>query len=34
MTNITSIEQLIETFDNAEPEEQVSVLKRIDIPAY
>lgn len=32
MSKITSIDQLIECFDNAEPSEQVSVLKRIDIP--
>jgi len=29
---ITSIEQLISSFDDAEPSEQVSVLKRIEIP--
>jgi cysteine dioxygenase len=31
MNPITSIEQLIDCFDDAEPSEQVSVLKRIDI---
>ncbi len=32
MAAITSIEQLIECFDDAEPSEQVRVLKNIDIP--
>lgn len=32
MTSITTIEQLIESFDDAEPSEQASVLKRIEIP--
>lgn len=31
-TPITSIDQLIECFDEAEPDEQVQVLKRIEIP--
>lgn len=32
MQKITTIDQLIECFDDAEPSEQVSVLKSIDIP--
>lgn len=32
MPKITTIEQLIESFDDAEPSEQVSVLKSIEIP--
>lgn len=32
MSSITTITELIEAFENAEPSEQVSVLKRIDIP--
>ena len=32
MSTITTIDQLIESFDDAEPSEQVSVLKRIAIP--
>ena len=32
MSTITTIDQLIECFDEAEPSEQVSVLKRIEIP--
>ncbi|MCG8575023.1 MAG: cysteine dioxygenase family protein [Flavobacteriales bacterium] len=32
MSKITSIDELIECFDEAEPSEQISVLKRIDIP--
>ncbi|MCR9173147.1 MAG: cysteine dioxygenase family protein [bacterium] len=31
-SNITTIDQLITAFDDAEPSEQVGVLKRIDIP--
>ncbi|XOV68389.1 MAG: cysteine dioxygenase family protein [Fluviicola sp.] len=31
-SSITSLEQLITAFDDADPSEQVSVLKRIDIP--
>lgn len=30
--SITTIEQLITSFDDAEPSEQVGILKRIDIP--
>ncbi len=30
--NITSLEQLIKEFDDAEPSKRVSILKRIDIP--
>ena len=32
MQKITTIEQLIESFDDADPSEQVSVLKSIEIP--
>ncbi len=31
-SSITTIEQLITSFDDAEPSEQVGILKRIDIP--
>ncbi len=31
-SNISTIEQLIASFDDAEPSEQVGILKRIDIP--
>ena len=33
MSPITSIEQLIECFDDAEPSEQARILKRLDIPS-
>lgn len=32
MSQITTIEQLIDCFDDAEPDEQIGVLKSIDIP--
>ena len=32
MNSITTIEELVDQFDDAAPSEQVSVLKRIDIP--
>ena len=32
MSPITTIEKLIECFDDAEPSEQIKVIKRIDIP--